>query len=51
MRPCAKVPYSHAGAAVRALHRIKRSHRGGYGIDGLQPYRCPRCGSWHLGHR
>lgn len=39
-----KIVYETRKAAINAL---KRSHNGG---NGLRPYRCPYCESWHLGH-
>lgn len=36
----------------RAVKRARMKQLGHGGTDGsLQPYRCPYCDQWHLGHR
>lgn len=39
---CKKIRYPSQTAAVGAMKRIKN--------DGLNSYKCPKCGGWHLGN-
>lgn len=36
-----------AGARV-AIYKLVQAYGGAIGF--MQPYRCPHCGAWHIGH-
>lgn len=52
VRTCnSKHPHPSHGAALAHLRSLSKNElRWGRPVDpGLQPYRCPICGGWHLG--
>ena len=46
MADCGKIPYWSKSKAKRASKRAASMHGG----RPMEPFECPRCGLWHVGH-